>query len=429
MNSKADHIAIFKHIGRALEDFPLFHNVCFKPKQVQCLEYILNGFNVFAVLPTGYGKSLIFQMLPFVLSEKTPGKKNIVLVITPLSSIVKDQLAFLNEKGVKAAALPNNLHTNFGVDNAPKLFPVEGENQVIKLSIEFTEPSFSILFAHPEPLLSQKGRELLKSKSYQERIVACCIDEAHIVEMWGRDFRTEFSELAVIKTLIPDIPFVAVTATCTKSNVKKLSNDLCMSPNLKTVYENPNRSNIYLSLKTRRPTKEGFQGLVAILDPIAKELLKKQEQYPITVIYMQLQFCGKAYSHFEKVIGEKQYVGGVISPESRLFNQFHSPSTGLMKEGILEEIKSNSSRIRVLFATTALGMGVDARDIVHVIHIGPPSSIESYVQEFGRAGRSKGNSWATLFFNKSDIAANTHLNDDMRAYYERQLFSPPELAH
>jgi len=184
MNGRTDHIAIFKHIGRALEDFPLFQNVCFKPKQVQCLEYILNGFNVFAVLPTGYGKSLIFQMLPFVLSEKTPGKKNIVLVITPLSSIVRDQLAFLNEKGVKAAALPNSLHTNFGADNSPKLFPVKGENQAIKLSTEFTEPSFSILFAHPEPLLSPKGRELLKSTSYQERIVACCIDEAHIVEMW-----------------------------------------------------------------------------------------------------------------------------------------------------------------------------------------------------------------------------------------------------
>jgi len=221
----------------------------------------------------------------------------------------------------------------------------------------------------------------------------CSIFHPLLTQIRGRDFRTEFSELAVIKTLIPGIPFVAVTATCKKSNVKKLSDELCMRPNLKTVYENPNRSNI-----------------------IAKELLKKQEHYPITVIYMQLQFCGKAYSHFEKVLGEKQYVGGVISPETRLFNQFHSPSTGLMKEGILEEIKSNSSRIRVLFATTALGMGVDARDIVNVIHIGPPSSIESYVQEFGRAGRSKGDSWATLFFNKSDIAANTHLNDDMRAY-------------
>ena len=105
----------------------------------------------------------------------------------------------------------------------------------------------------------------------------------------------------------------------------------------------------------------------------------EKSNFPITVIYMKLEFCGKAYRFFDKYLGNEQYVSSIKSPRTRLFNQFHSPSTTGMKNDILEEIKLKNSRIRLLFATTALSMGVDAPDIKHVIHIGPPSSIESYV--------------------------------------------------
>ena len=105
--------------------------------------------------------------------------------------------------------------------------------------------------------------------------------------------------------------------------------------------------------------------------------MTEKSNFPITVIYMKLEFCGKAYRFFDKHLGNEQYVSSIKIPRTRLFNQFHSPSTTGMKNDILEEITLKNSRIRLLFA--ALSMGVDAPDIKHVIHIGPPSSIESYV--------------------------------------------------
>ena len=166
----------------------------------------------------------------------------------------------------------------------------------------------------------------------------------------------------------------------------------------------------------RKPTLYGFDGVKEILLPIAKKLLKEKMSYPITLIYMKLKFCGAAYKLFDQFFKEEQYVGGIKSPTTRLFNQFHAPLTSTMKANILQEIKSEKSRIRVIFATTALGMGVDARNVNHVIHIGPPSSIESYVQELGRAGRRENDSWATLYWNYSDISSNTHVEKSVREY-------------
>ena len=104
-----DHIEVFRCIGRALNDpsCSSYSNFCFKPKQIQCFDLLLKGHDVVAVLPTGYGKSLIFHLLPWILPYKNEGLKNTVLVVCPLSSIMKDQISVLNERGIIAALLPN----------------------------------------------------------------------------------------------------------------------------------------------------------------------------------------------------------------------------------------------------------------------------------------------------------------------------------
>ena len=102
---------------------------------------------------------------------------------------------------------------------------------------------------------------------------------------------------------------------------------------------------------------------------------------------MKLKYCEYAYRLFEEVI-TNQYVGDECEPNARLFAQFHAPATDRLKCEILNEIKSKKSRIRVIFATTALGMGIDSPDVINIIHITPPSNLESYVQEIGRADRS-----------------------------------------
>ena len=408
---------VFRKVGSALSSVKIFQNICFKPKQLQCFEALLDGRDVVAVLPTGYGKSLIFQLLPWVLTQRSPTKENIVIVVSPLSSIIEDQISVLSEMGVKVSMLPNSWFESKHSGDLTSLFPTKKDNNHKENSFRscFLQPEFSILFAHPESLLSENGRKLLKSAEFQARVVACAIDEAHCIETWGNDFRMDFSKLAVLRSLIPNIRFVAVTATCTKINIKKIVMALVMKK-FEIIHCNPNRPNIFLSVKRRNPTIQGFRGTLEILEPIARNLRYLREKHPVTVIYMKLDFCGNAYTFFERMLGDSQYVGESKNPEARLFNQFHAPATKKMKKSVLREIKSNNSRTRVLFATTALGMGVDARNIENVIHIGPPPSIEAYVQEFGRAGRSKNLSWATLYFNNSDIASNTHIEEEMRKY-------------
>jgi superfamily II DNA or RNA helicase len=137
----------------------------------------------------------------------------------------------------------------------------------------------------------------------------------------------------------------------------------------------------------------------------------------MTIIYLKLKYCGYAYSLFERIMKNEQYVGGQRNPSSRLFCQYHSPQTSLMKSTIVAEIVKNNSNIRVIFATTALGMGVNTPFVENVIHIQPPSTMESYLQEIGRAGRSGQNAVATLYYNKSDISANkTNVNQNIKDY-------------
>ena len=171
----------------------------------------------------------------------------------------------------------------------------------------------------------------------------------------------------------------------------------------------------------RMSNHHAYESYSNILLPIANELYAKQEKYPMTVIYMKLKYCGYAYALFQRVLREKQYVGGSNDPAVCLFTQFHAPQTNQMKKSIISEIKKQNSRIRVIFATSALGMGVDTSDIRHVIHISPPSSIESYVQEIGRAGRAGQLSNATLFYNNSDISDNLkHVDNSMKEYCRSQ---------
>lgn len=210
---------------------------------------------------------------------------------------------------------------------------------------------------------------------------------------------------------------MVLTATAPPQLILDLKKSLCLSDNCKVIKKNPNRSNIFLDREKRLSNNHGYDSYSAILKPIAEDLLNQGTNYPITIIYMKLKYCGFAYSLFNKTLQEKQYDGSEKTPSSRLFAQFHSPQTRKMKQEIITELKKEHSRIRVIFATTALGMGVDAPYVSNVIHIGPSSNLECYFQEIGRAGRSGHPAKATIYFNNSDIAANKcTINDAMKWY-------------
>ena len=159
--------------------------------------------------------------------------------------------------------------------------------------------------------------------------------------------------------------------------------------------------NIYLDRKVR----------------LSNELAVQSENYQMTIIYLKLKYCGYTYGLFERILKDRQYVGDTSEPTVRLIAQFHALQTSHMKKDIISEIKKENLRVRVLFATSALGMGVDASYVINVIYISPPSSLEAYMQEIGRAGRTGLSSCATLYYNNSDIGKNKkHVEESMKSY-------------
>lgn len=225
-----------------------------------------------------------------------------------------------------------------------------------------------------------------------------------------------------MKAFFPDIPFLALTATAPPAMLTSLKQSLSLNSSCKVISANPNRMNIYFDKNVRMSSHHGFRSYEQILLPIANELAIQREKYPMTIIYLKLKYCGYAFGLFERVLQDQQFVGDETDPSARLFAQFHAPQTTRMKKSIIAEIKKEDSCVRVLFATSALGMGVNAPYVEHVVHITPPSNLESYVQETGRAGRTGTPSRATLYFNNSDIAANKeHIQEPMKVYCKSQV--------
>ena len=187
--------------------------------------------------------------------------------------------------------------------------------------------------------------------------------------------------------------------------------------NCKSIIANPDRKNIFYKKVFR--DGQDVDAIPSILEPIAMGLLQKKIDYPLTIVYIPLKFCGFAYKLFEYVLGTEQYfpLGSDKIPENRLFAQFHAPQTSQMKDDILKQLCSGRSIVRVIFATVALGMGVDIPNIRHIVHIGPPTTVKAYMQETGRAGRDGNPSWACLYYNNRDIAKNrVGMQDDMRHF-------------
>ncbi|XP_057293807.1 uncharacterized protein LOC130622364 [Hydractinia symbiolongicarpus] len=321
-------------------------------------------------------------------------KRNIVIVVSPLNAIIEDQQKILSQRGVEVATLTyemeectEDLFAHLNTED-----PVEPN---FKVSHEIKNGDIDFLFGHPEAFLSHTGRNLLKSKIYQDNVVACVVDEAHCVELWGLEFRKSFQDLVVLNTIFQDRPMLALTTTAGDKMISKIIKDLSLQ-NCKIVKASPNRRNVFLSVKKRLPNNYGVKSYEQILLPIATKLNETRQDYPITIIYMGLKYCGYAYKLFDMVI-ENPFCENEITPRAKLYAQFHASTTSCMKEDSLEELKSLNSRIRVVFATTAFGMGVNVPQVTNIIHISPPSKLESYIQEIGRAGRNGAQSNAIFF--------------------------------
>lgn len=187
------------------------------------------------------------------------------------------------------------------------------------------------------------------------------------------------------------------------------------------ITENVDRPNIFLEIRARLPNIKKFEKYDDLIEPVISELREKRLLFPVTIMYVDnLEALGYFFQYAAHNLQDLGY-DGEKNPQNRLFAQFHKDYPESMKKLILQELTSLNPKLRLVFATVALGMGVNSPSVVRIIHSRPPTSMEKYLQEIGRAGRLGQEASAVMYFNQSDIAKNRKgITDEIRKYCTHQ---------
>lgn len=326
--------------------------------QRELINGILAGHDVLGIMPTGAGKSLCYQLPALML-------KGITLVISPLISLMSDQVKALNQAGVHAAYINSSLT----------------ENQ-IRMALSYaSQGRYKIIYVAPERLNTPRFLDFACNAD----ISMLTVDEAHCISQWGQDFRPSYLEIAGFLTRLPRRPIVsAFTATATE----RVKNDIVASLGLNnpvTMVTGFDRPNLFFRVVTR---KGGSQKDNSIINYV-----KKHEDESGIIYCATKKNVDKLYTLLnEQGISAGRYHAG-LSNDERKQNQ--------------EDFTYD--RIRVMVATNAFGMGIDKSNVRYVLHYNMPQSLEYYYQEAGRAGRDGDEAECVLFFSKQDIMINKFL--------------------
>ncbi|MFA6334267.1 MAG: ATP-dependent DNA helicase RecQ [Bacteroidales bacterium] len=319
----------------------------FRPMQEEIINSVMEGFDTLALLPTGGGKSLCFQ-IPALMSD------GICVVISPLIALMKDQIESLRKRGIKAISVHSGMtksEIDIALDNA-----IYGD--------------YKFLYLSPERLRN----EVLKVRIAQMKISYLVVDEAHCISQWGYDFRPNYLSIKDIKEIIGEIPIIALTATATP-----IVADDIMS-----------------QLGFRKPNiiKSGFER--ANVSYVVRNVEDKNGQ--VLKIAHSVHGTGIIYVRERKRAEE---IAGFLQSQGINADAYHAGFTPAQRSKKQDDWKSGNTR--VIVATNAFGMGIDKSDVRFVCHYDLPESIEAYFQEAGRAGRDEKRAYAILLWNKSDI--------------------------
>ena len=343
-----------------------FGHDAFRPLQEEIISESLEGRDVFALLPTGGGKSLCYQ-LPAILEE------GLTVVISPLIALMKDQVDGLNANGIPATFLNSSLNKTEARKRYAKLFAGE----------------YTILYVAPERLTLSGFLDDLK----QWEVSRFAVDEAHCISEWGHDFRPEYRQLSNLRRLFPDLPFMALTATATD----RVRTDILTQLRLKeprTFVASFNRPNLNYQMETKQ----------AVFQQILKFVSSKPYESGIIYCYSRKATESLADRLRQNGIEALPYHAG-MTPLKRAENQ---------EAFIRDEVK-------IICATIAFGMGIDKPNVRYVIHQDLPKNIEGYYQETGRAGRDGLPSDCILYFSPGDVAKQLQFIADKNNHKERDV--------
>ncbi len=341
----------------------------FRPSQEEIINSVLAGNDTLALLPTGGGKSICFQV-PALAQE------GICIVVSPLIALMKDQVENLVKKGIKAIAITSSMHKreiDIALDNC-----VHG-------NIKF-------LYLSPERLET----EIVKVRLQKMNVNLIAVDESHCISQWGYDFRPSYLKIELLREILPKVPVLALTATATKEVVKDIQEKLHFKKN-NVIQKSFERKNVAYILLNEE-------------DKLAR----------LVKIANNVKGTGIVYVRNRK---KTQEIASFLRSHKIDADFYHAGLDAKTRD--IKQSKWINNETRIIVCTNAFGMGIDKPDVRFVVHIDLPDSLEAYFQEAGRAGRDERKAFAILLYNNGDkieLQRNVEISfpemEDIRQTYQ-----------
>lgn len=318
----------------------------FKGSQEKIISGILNNQDVLALMPTGGGKSISFQ-IPALL------KDGICIVVSPLIALIQNQVDTLRNKGIKVVAMSGSIPTD----------------EIVSLFDNCMYGNYKFLYISPERLQQQ----LVQERIQKLNVNLIAIDEAHCISQWGHDFRPAYLECKALRKILPDVPIVALTATATKQVEVDIIDNLQFAQPL-IIKDSFSRNNIAFKVYN-----------------------EEDKRYRLKKLCATVTTSGIVYVRTRRLTQE---IAQLLNSSGNSATFFHGGLPKKEKETKLNHWLQN--KVKIMVATNAFGMGIDKPDVELVVHYQIPDCIENYYQEAGRAGRNGKHAQAVLIRNNND---------------------------